>query len=160
MDQPTKGKQVNILWSFLNAKYKGGIKGACLQFIAAFINDMPHEIVKDHVKNLTPAILQLVAEQNPILQTTFWREALFTLCQKFPDCWDSVQIKKDVLPKLYKCLKENAFGAPTALYENFVKFLSVCPLYRLDIEDKVNKASFKDRCGLIREVLLMLYQGI
>jgi hypothetical protein len=104
--------------------------------------------------------MSLVAEQNPSLQTTFWREALFTLCAKFPDCWDYVQIKKDFLPKLYKCLKESAFGAPTPLYENFVRYLSVCPLYRLDIDDKVNKASFKDRCGLIREVLVMLYQGI
>jgi len=40
----------------------------------------------------------------------------------------------------------------------------VCPLYRLtefaEQEDKLNKASFKDRCSLIREVMLNLYSGI
>lgn len=90
LDQPAKGKQVNVLWSFLGAKYKGSIKSACLQFIASFIAEMPRSIVNDHVKALTPAIMQLVAEENPTLQTIFWREALFTLCQHFPDCWDSV----------------------------------------------------------------------
>ena len=68
------------------------------------------------------------------------------------------------LPKLYKCLKDGAFGAPTSLYENFVKYLSVCPLYKLtdfaQSEDKNNKASFKDRCNLIRELMLNLYTAI
>jgi len=56
---------------------------------------------------------------------------LFTLAKNFPECWSSISIKKDFLPKLLKCLKEAAYGSPTALYENFVKYLSVCPLYRL-----------------------------
>jgi len=73
---------------------------------------MPAEIVQSHIKDLTPAVLSLVSEQNPILQTTFWREALFTLAKNFPDCWASITIKKDFLPKLYLCLKDAAFGAP------------------------------------------------
>lgn len=64
---------------------------------------------------------------------------------------------------MYKCLKDAAFGAPTALYENFVKYLSVCPLYKLTDftdTDKLNKASFKDRCNLVREVMVTMYQAI
>jgi len=97
------------------------------------------------------------------LQTTFWREALFTLCSNYPSCWSHISIKKDFLPKLYKCLKDAAFGAPTPLYDNFVKYLSVCPLYRLadyPDTDKLNKASFKDRCNMIREVMVTMYQAI
>lgn len=135
-----------------------------MQFVAAFITEMPSSIVSLHIKEISPAVFNLVSEQNSILQTTFWREALFTLAKNFPDCWASISIKKDFLPKLYKCLKDAAFGAPTSLYDNFVKYLSVCPLYKLTdfalTEDKQNKASFKDRCGLLREVMLTLYQAI
>jgi hypothetical protein len=97
------------------------------------------------------------------LQTTFWREALFTLARNFEECWSHISIKKDFLPKLYKCLKDAAFGAPTPLYDNFVKYLSVCPLYKLtdySDSDKLNKASFKDRCNLLREVMVTMYQAI
>jgi hypothetical protein len=55
------------LWSFLQTKFKGSIKGACLQFVAAFITEMPREIVVDHIKYLAPAVFGLVSEQNPIL---------------------------------------------------------------------------------------------
>ena len=53
----------------------------------------------------------------------------------------------------------------TNLYDNFVKYLSVCPLYRLAAADsqdtdKLNKASFKDRCNMIREVMVTMYQAI
>ncbi len=46
-----------------------------------------------------------------------------------------------------------------------MKYLSVCPLYRLAAADsqdtdKLNKASFKDRCNMIREVMVTMYQAI
>lgn len=57
------------------------------------------------------------------------------------------------------------------MYENFVKYISVCPIYHLvDPEpessestfnkDKLNKASFKDRCNILRETLQNVYQGL
>jgi hypothetical protein len=66
------------------------------------------------------------------------------------------------LPKLYTCLKASAFGSPASLYENFVKFTSIFPLYHLVdyTEDKTNKASFKERASLIRETLTTLSQGL
>jgi len=113
---------------------------------------------------MAPMVFSLIGESNAILQTTLWREAIFTLTKNFPEAWSTLSIKKDFLPKLYKCLKETAFGASFSLYENFIKYVSVCPLYRLtdfqDSEDKLNKASFKDRCGLLREVMLHLYSGM
>lgn len=156
-------KQTGFLWSFMGSKWKSNVKAACMQFVAAFITEMPQDIVQIHIKEIAPAVFNLVSEENSILQTTFWREALFTLAKNFPDCWKHISIKKDFLPKLLKCLKAGGYGAPVALYENFVKYLSVCPLYKLhdfDESDKQNKASFKDRCQLLREVLLALNAGI
>jgi hypothetical protein len=45
----------------------------------------------------------------------------------------------------------SAFGSPAALYENFLKFVSIFPLYHmLDYtEDKTNKASFEERASLV-----------
>lgn len=115
---------------------------------------------------MSPLVFGLVADDNPILQATLWREAIFTIGKNFPEsAWISLNIKKDFLPKLYKCLKEAGFGAQTSLYENFVKFVSVCPIYNLtpatiNNSDKLNKASFKERCNLIRECLVNLFAGL
>ena len=91
---------------------------------------------------------------------------MFGMGQKFPESWTFINIKKDFLPKLNKCLKEAGFGAPVPLYENFVKYVSINPLYKLESQPntqrdgKLNKASFKDRCNLIREVMQNLYSGL
>ena len=101
-------------------------------------------------------IYGLVGEDNSNLQTTLWRDAIFTLGKNFPTSWESVNIKKNFLPSLYKSLKASGFGSPTALYDNLVKFVSIFPLYHLVdyTEDKLNKASFKERCNLIRELFV------
>ena len=74
----------------------------------------------------------MVGEQNSLLQTSLWRDAIFQIGSKFPESWTYVNIKKDFLPKLNKCLKEAGYGAPVALYENFVKYVSINPLYKLE----------------------------
>jgi hypothetical protein len=104
----------------------------------------------------------LVSEDNSQLQSTLWRDALFSLGKNFPNSWESTNIKKNFLSKLYSSLKGSGFGSPSALYENFVKFVSIFPLYHLiDYnEDKLNKASFKERCNLLRETLTNLYLGL
>jgi hypothetical protein len=107
-------------------------------------------------------IYGLVGENNSILQGTFWKEAIFSLSKQFPTAWETINIKKNFLPKLNTTLKNAAYGAPTALYENFIKFSSIFPFFHIDsfIEDKQNKASFKERCNLIREVFTSLYLGL
>lgn len=69
------------------------------------------------------------------------------------------------MPKLSKCLKEAGYGAPVTLYENFVKYVSICPIYQLTNtpqpnEGKLNKASFKERCNLLRETFVALWAGL
>jgi hypothetical protein len=104
----------------------------------------------------------LIGEDNSSLQATLWRDALFILGKNFPNSWEHTNIKKNFLPKLYQSLKASGFGSPSALYDNFVKFVSIFPLYHLvDYkEDKLNKASFKERASLLRETLTTLYQGL
>jgi hypothetical protein len=80
-------------------------------------------------------VFNLISEDNSFIQTTLWKDAIFTIAKNFPEqVWKAVAIKKTLLPKVYTCLKEAAFGAPVSLYENFVKFVSVCPLYHITPE--------------------------
>ena len=131
-------------------------------FISNLIQNLPKEVIDQHLSQLAPLVYGLIGEDNSSLQTTIWREAIFTLAKTFPQSWETVNIKKNFLPKFNLALKGSAFGSPSALYENFVKFVSIFPFYHIVdyVEDKQNKASFKERCNLLRESLTTLYQGL
>ena len=67
---------------------------------------MPVELVRSHIPALAPLVFNLVDEPNSLLQTTLWREAIFTIAKNFPDdCWKTIAIKKTFLPKLNTCLQ-------------------------------------------------------
>ena len=100
-----------------------------------------------------------------MLQHTLWKSAIFPMGSQLPTTWTHVNMKKDFLPRLTECLKNAAFGAPVALYENFVKFVSVCPLWQLQpakqhLSGTKNKVSLKDRCNLLRELMAALYAAL
>ena len=43
----TKGqKGKKMIWNFLSSNYRGSVRAACLQFLAAFITHVPADIVK------------------------------------------------------------------------------------------------------------------
>ena len=127
---------------------------------------MPHDVVASQLSQFAPLVFNLVAEQNSMLQTSLWRDAIFNIGKTFPESWTFINIKKDFLPKLNRCLKDAGYGAPVTLYENFVKYVSINPLYKLEaqpnpaVEGKMNKASFKDRCNLVRELMQNMFAGL
>ena len=149
----------NYMWAFLSDRYRGRVRAACLQFVSVFMQKMPHDVVKTQLSQFAPLVFNLVAEQNSMLQTSLWRDAISNIGKTFPESWTFINIKKDFLPKLNKCLKDAGYGAPVTLYENLVKYVSINPLYKLEaqpnpaLEGKINKASFKDRCNLVRELM-------
>lgn len=100
-----------------------------------------------HVEQIAPAIFEMVQEDSSAIQGCLWRDAYFILGSKFPFVWTQVNLKKAFIPGLMVCLKNAAFGAPSPLYQNLVRFASVFPVFRLvDYEDdKQNKISVKDR---------------
>ena len=157
-----KQQHQSYLWGFLQPKYRGRVRASCLQFISSLLLNLPKEVIDTQISQLAPLVHNLVGEDNSQLQAILWRDALFNIGKNYPNSWEATNIKKNFLPKLYQALKASAFGSPTALYDNFVKFVSIFPLYQLvDYhEDKLNKASFKERCNLLRETLTTLYQGL
>jgi len=119
------------MWAFLSNNYRGRVRAACLQLVSVFINKMPEDVIRSQLSQFAPLVLNLVGEQNSLLQTSLWRDAIFNLGKSFPESWSFINIKKDFLPKLYKCLKDAGYGAPVILYENFVKYIPICPIYQL-----------------------------
>jgi hypothetical protein len=63
-----------------------------------------------------------------------WTNALFDFSIAHPTSWNYVNIKKQFMPKLQKCLKDSAYGAPISMYENWVKFVSIFPFFHLSPE--------------------------
>ena len=90
---------------------------------------MPEDVIRGQLNQFAPLVFNLIGEKNSLLQTSLWRDAMFSIGKNFPECWTYVNIKKDFLPKLNSCLKEAGFGAPVTMYENFVKYVSICPIY-------------------------------
>ena len=90
---------------------------------------MPEDVIRGQLNQFAPLVFNLIGEKNSLLQTSLWRDAMFSIGKNFPECWTHVNIKKDFLPKLNSCLKEAGFGAPVTMYENFVKYVSICPIY-------------------------------
>ena len=126
---------------------------------------MPGDVIRSQLSQFAPLVFNLVGDQNSLLQTSLWRDAIFSIGKSFPESFTYINLKKDFLPKLMKCLKDAGYGAPVTLYDNFVKYVSICPLYQLTAtaqpnEGKLNKASFKERCNLLRDVMQALYAGL
>lgn len=117
------------MWAFLSDSYRGRVRAACLQFVSVFINKMPQDVIRGQLSQFAPLVFNLIDEKNSLLQTTLWRDALFNIGRNYPESWSNINIKKDFLPKLIRCLKEAGYGAPVTLYENFVKYVSICPIY-------------------------------
>lgn len=117
------------MWNFLKDSNRARVRSACLQFVCSFVTNIDSEIVEDQISALGSLVLGMIGDKNSVVQSTLWREAIFTMGRLYPSCWSTIALKKTILPKLYLCLKESAYGAPMALYENFVKYASVCPMY-------------------------------
>ena len=137
-----KAQKEKFIWSFLGKKYRDRVRAACLQFVNTFVLQMPREVILGNIPQISPLVFGLISDENSMLQTTLWKEALFNLGKNYPECWKYVTVKKVVLPNLNKCLKEAGYGAPVTLYQNLIKFVSIVPLYNLQAPSETSLASF------------------
>jgi len=103
--QKVKKTPLKYMWTLLGENQKARTRAAALQFTAAFVQNMPADLVRAHLPALVPIVFNLVDEPNSLLETTLWKEAIYTIANKFPDdCWKAIAIKKTFLPKLNTCL--------------------------------------------------------
>ena len=139
------------LWKLLSKSSRPRVRSACLQFVCKFIEFVPAEVSKYHIDQIIPHVFEMVQEDSSSVQGCLWRDAYFMIGMKYPEIWSKVNLKKQFIPGILACLKNSAYGAPTQLYQNLVKFASVFPSFRLtdysEHEGKSNKLSHKDRCN-------------
>lgn len=93
----------------------------------------------------------MIAEDNSIVQGTFWKEAIFNLGKEFPEAWSLISLKKTFIQNMLTCVKNSGYGASYALYPNLIKFVSVFPVFQLtDFKtDKLNNFNEKDRAKFL-----------
>ncbi|XP_057307534.1 E3 ubiquitin-protein ligase listerin-like [Hydractinia symbiolongicarpus] len=84
------------------------------------------EVLNDTLNQSSPAILSNLDEQEPIVIKGFWDAVLLCLTT-FKNCWDHVNSRKAVLPKLWKLLKNCGYGNINTVYPNLLPFLSNIP---------------------------------
>ena len=131
-------------------------------FVSKFLQNVPREVSEQHIEKLAPLVLDMVAEDNSIIQSTLWKEAYPNLGKEFPEAWTLVPLKKSFVPDLMSCIKNAAFGATFAFYPNVVRFVSAFPLFHLaDIQDdKNNKFGLKDRAKFITQFYQHIFAGL
>ena len=89
-------------------------------------------IFEKHIHKLANSIFSAIADQSSQVQRQLWSIVLFNFSHNFEDkIWSVIDIKKGLLPQLHTCLKNSGFGAHAQLYQNFVSFISILPIFVL-----------------------------
>lgn len=126
------------IYKFLGAKFSPQIRAAALKLLERMSDymisfDPENKAIFDkHIHKLANSIFSAIADQSAQVQRQLWKTVLYNFSKKFEDTiWSQIDIKKGLLPQLHTCLKNSGFGAHNDLYQNFVAFVSIMPLFAL-----------------------------
>ena len=100
----------------MGKKYRGRVRQSCLRFASKFVEDAPRAVTELHIKTIAPMIFDMVLEDNPLIQATFWKEAVYNLSAAFPQVWSLINLKKSFNQNLLNCVKNGGYGASIAMY--------------------------------------------
>ena len=89
-------------------------------------------VFEKHIHKLANSIFSAISDQSAQVQRQLWNIVLFNFSKTYEDkIWSVIDIKKGLLPQLHTCLKNAGFGAHANLYQNFVSFISILPIFSL-----------------------------
>ncbi|XP_078698353.1 E3 ubiquitin-protein ligase listerin-like isoform X4 [Branchiostoma floridae x Branchiostoma belcheri] len=112
------------LWKF--SKHKSPqIRGALYSVIAAFCVHAP-EVARREAPRVCPSVLGNLDDSDPAVCPHLW-EAVLHVISTIEDCWQHVNPRKSVLPKLWVVLRTAGKGSGTAIFPNILPLLSKVP---------------------------------
>ncbi|XP_066277345.1 E3 ubiquitin-protein ligase listerin-like isoform X3 [Branchiostoma lanceolatum] len=112
------------LWKF--SKHKSPqIRGALYSVIAAFCVHAP-EVARREAPRVCPSVLGNLDDSDPAVCPHLW-EAVLHVISTIEDCWQHVNPRKSVLPKLWIVLRTAGKGSGTAIFPNILPLLSKIP---------------------------------
>uniref|UniRef100_A0A8C5TGQ1 E3 ubiquitin-protein ligase listerin n=1 Tax=Malurus cyaneus samueli TaxID=2593467 RepID=A0A8C5TGQ1_9PASS len=98
---------------------------AFFELISAFCQHLP-EVVKAEAPRVCPAVLLSIDHSDAVVCPALWEAVLYTITT-IEDCWNHVNARKGVLPKLWTVLREGGRGLATVIYPNLLPFFSKVP---------------------------------
>ncbi|XP_058884679.1 E3 ubiquitin-protein ligase listerin-like isoform X1 [Acipenser ruthenus] len=101
------------------------IRGALFEAVATFCQHTP-ELIQTQATRACSAVLLNIDDTDPVVCPALWEAVLYILTN-IKDCWQHVNSKKGVMPKLWLLLKEGGRGLATVLHPNLLPFISKLP---------------------------------
>ncbi|NXP79091.1 LTN1 ligase, partial [Ramphastos sulfuratus] len=101
------------------------VRSAFFELVSAFCQYLP-ELVKAEAPRVCPAVLLSIDDSDAVVCPALW-EAVLYVVTTIEDCWNHVNAKKGVLPKLWTVLREGGRGLATVIYPNLLPFISKVP---------------------------------
>ncbi|XP_031815109.1 E3 ubiquitin-protein ligase listerin isoform X1 [Sarcophilus harrisii] len=107
------------------------VRSAFFELVSAFCQYIPQS-VKAESSKISPAVLVNIDESDPIVCPPLWEAVLYILTT-IEDCWNHVNAKKNVFPKLSTILIEGGRGLATVIYPYLLPFISKIPTSATDL---------------------------
>nr|XP_006825327.1 PREDICTED: E3 ubiquitin-protein ligase listerin-like [Saccoglossus kowalevskii] len=101
------------------------IRGAFYSTISALCQVVPEMTNKYSVK-LTPSVLGNLDDTDPVVCQPLW-EAVLYVVSIITECWQHINVRKALLPKLWSVFRQGGNGSASVVYPNFLPLLSKIP---------------------------------
>ncbi|XP_050414016.1 E3 ubiquitin-protein ligase listerin [Patella vulgata] len=108
------------------------VKAGLYSFLAVVCQRYP-EVANSYSSKLTPLVLHNLDISNPLIVGSMW-EAILSLVNYSPVCWEHISLQKAFWPKLRKSLEGGCHGNASTIAPNLMPLLSKIPvnLYQSD----------------------------
>nr|XP_014351692.1 PREDICTED: E3 ubiquitin-protein ligase listerin [Latimeria chalumnae] len=119
----------NKFWKY--SKHKSPqVRAAFFELIATLCQYLPGSL-RAEAGRVCPAVLLSIDDGDAAVSAALWEAALHILTT-VEDCWNHVNARKGVLPKLWTVLREGGRGLATVVYPNLLPFVSKIPQEVID----------------------------
>uniref|UniRef100_A0A8C5MB69 E3 ubiquitin-protein ligase listerin n=1 Tax=Leptobrachium leishanense TaxID=445787 RepID=A0A8C5MB69_9ANUR len=106
------------------------IRSAFFELMSSLCQHLPAAL-KPEASRLCPAVLLSIDDSDAVVCPALWEAVLYTVTT-IEDCWDHVNARKGVLPKLWAVLREGGRGLATVIFPNLLPFVSRVPVHITD----------------------------
>ncbi|XP_069801287.1 E3 ubiquitin-protein ligase listerin [Dendropsophus ebraccatus] len=111
-------------WKY-NKHQTPSIRSAFFELVSAFCQFLP-SLINAEASRVCLAVLLSIDDSDAVVCPALWESVLYTLTT-IENCWDHVNAKKGVLPKLWTVLREGGRGLATIIFPNLLPFISKVP---------------------------------
>ncbi|KAK2159779.1 hypothetical protein LSH36_146g00024 [Paralvinella palmiformis] len=101
------------------------IQGSFYGVLSALCQHQP-DLAREFSSKISAATLHNLDNTDPLVCRTLWEAVLYTT-STLVDCWKHVNLKKGVLPGLWRLLCDGGSGSASVIYPNLLPFISQLP---------------------------------